>query len=225
LAPRVAAMFRLTVASVCAAALIGCGKTSPEEVGGGSSPSTTKAEAKPSARPAPERMTTEPAPAAVKPKKPEPESTGVGEWSRVGDVQVKVTGAQISRAILVSDDAKETEIKDSDERLLVYVSIQNLSKVKKLDYHIWGGPAREADARDEHGNRYLCYSGTSSFWVKGGVRRGYKTVQPEDPAFAEVLRFEKPVKAATEVRVTLDALEIGLREKHHFRIPSSEWAK
>lgn len=154
----------------------------------------------------------------AKPEVLEEKWAGFDQWYTVGDVRVCVRAAKVMKVPLKTLTGRE--YLSGEPQLVLALAVENLSKVKKLDYHRWDEDLLRdgASVTDEHGNAYhLRYRDEFA----GATR--YKVIQPGDPPHGDTICIEAPVKAATELRVVLSPLRSGEKSKYRFKIPASAW--
>jgi len=151
-------------------------------------------------------------------------AVGPGEWGQVGDTRVRVDKVAVKKPRLKFVTAAG-EHEGAEEELHIWLTIENRSPTKKLEYLRWA----EADflddrgqAVDEHGNAYRMY--TRERMVEG-LKQTTATINPGDPPIQDLVTFQKPVPAAKTLWLTLDAQAAGEKGKFHFRIPAAAWAK
>ncbi|HEY1188059.1 MAG TPA: hypothetical protein VGE74_10405, partial [Gemmata sp.] len=87
------------------------------------------------------------------PTKPEPKVAKLGEWSRVGDVSIALTGAKVAKIQSKTFGGSIYESKEPE--LIVSIEVRNHSAVRRLDYSRPGGYWHGVRCADEHGNTYI----------------------------------------------------------------------
>src|SRR5262245_19768637 len=140
-------MSRLSLVLIVPLLLLGCGKTMPtddDSPGGSSTPSTRK-----SGRPddtvrrgavddEPNKKQSGPVLTPLEKQRLEKQKrekqraenpTAFGEWSQVGEVRVKVFRAAVIKPTIVGGLGRETEFEGPDVVLLLWVQVENLSRV------------------------------------------------------------------------------------------------
>ena len=149
---------------------------------------------------------------------------GVGVWSQVGEVRVRVTRATVRAVPLMTD--KGTVLGTKGEELLLRVEIENRSREKPVPYDRFGiGWAGRpgASARDEHGTRYAFRHPAAEGPGAGGSP--VASLPPGGPALEDVLCVEMPGAAATVLTVRLPSAAGGAGHPHVFAIPASAWGR
>lgn len=221
-------------ACLCAAVLlvaVGCGKKKEEDSPDDSRTEADKAKEKlrddikglvrGNGKPAPDTPD-DPGP------KVETKAAGPNEWSQVGDVRVRVTKAAVKKVPLtvttgLSDRKEETK----EPELMLWLEIENTSKVKKFDYKRWGNSlsSPRASATDEHGNKYRpkIHDGGYGKYVEGTFKFGSANLRPGEKPIADILCFDRPVDAATELVIVLKPLVEEEKGEFRFKIPASAW--
>jgi hypothetical protein len=147
----------------------------------------------------------------------------MNEWAQAGDVRVRVAKSQVQFVPLTGNN---TKYKSKEPELMVWLEVENTSKVKKILYERWGTNtfARGDKLTDEHGRDYRISSyGWFSGGVEGGLDRSTKYMQPGDPAFTDIVCFERPADAATELRLTLRAVQLDELTVFRFRLRAADW--
>jgi len=146
-------------------------------------------------------------------------TAGLGEWRQVGDIRMRIDGATIGKPRVKPLFGRTEYVADKDY-LLIHFTVENLSKSKKLEY---GRPrngfgSHAAKLTDEHDNDYRTgpYEDDE---VNGHTGRA--TIYPGDPPVQDVLCFQRPVDAATELRLTVAPYWLPGNEPFRFRIPAS----
>jgi hypothetical protein len=153
---------------------------------------------------------------------------GMNEWVQVGDLRVRLTKAAVKKVPLISSfGGSDRKYESKDPELMVWVEIENLSKTKKVLYSRWGasGFDRRSQVEDEHGNKYSLspYDGSLSGRVEGGLEYSTKDIRPGDPVLTDIVCVERPIDAATEVRLTLNGLPSSEKETFRFKIRAADW--
>ncbi len=157
-----------------------------------------------------------------------PAASTSSDWAVANDIAVRIDRVRVQKPVveeredLTSSVWKERELEESE--LVIWVSVENRTKARKLDYRGWDWIGRKADpiATDEHGNRYAVRTHEKiTRRPKGYAKRG--AVNPGDAAISDVLFFERPVSAATKLLVTLPPLAEWQSEPYQFEIPTSAW--
>jgi hypothetical protein len=155
----------------------------------------------------------------------------VGAWSRVGDVRMKIDRVALQKPVFVDQDfrGKEIEREGKEVVLVVWYSVENLSKTKRMEYARWdgigtfGGPA--VKLTDEHENSYTYHPphGIGGF-LKGGLEFGSKVVNPGEAGLTDAVTFDRLVSAATVLKLSARSPVIGAgKDRHEFRITAAAW--
>ncbi len=153
-------------------------------------------------------------------------ASSTSDWSVVGDVAVRIDKVRVQKPT-VEERAfgkKEPLERDLDaQELMVWFTIENRTKTKKIEYHGWdiaGIGSRAPEAADEHGNKYQHVSHSSLMTsLKGRGKTG--AINPGDPPISDVMCFQRPVDAATKLTLTLPSLLAGEKGRHVFEIPAA----
>ena len=159
-------------------------------------------------------------------------AVGVNEWSLADDVQVAVTKVAVEKPLLVvlsMETFRPREQQGTKNELVVWLSVQNVSKTKRHQYHRRAPDGFLFDApklTDEHGNKYRQVGPPERGYVKGGQTESVVDLEPGAAAIADAITFEKPVATATSLTLVLPSpTDGGGRNKYVFRIPASAWKK
>jgi hypothetical protein len=153
-------------------------------------------------------------------------TAGLGEWSRVGDVRLRLDRVAVRKAPFRSIP-RDAFVEGTEVELVVWFTVENLSATKKLDYLRWSegfiGEKGVALA-DELGNDYRYREQGFGSYVEGGLRAGTATINPGEPGLTDAALFQRPVSAATELRLSAVSPVVGRGPaRHEFRIPASAW--
>lgn len=144
--------------------------------------------------------------------------TPLGEWSQIGDVRVRIDSAKVGKVKYKNQFANDLTSETDDEYLAVTLTVDNVSKVKKLEY---GRPRDSAGLTDEHENKYRRGPFSATETING--RAGYATIYPGKPPVTDVLCFQTPVDAATKLFLTINPHWVAGNEPFRFVIPASAW--
>jgi hypothetical protein len=146
---------------------------------------------------------------------------------RVGDVEIRIKKVHYGKPDHAASVPKSIA-KDIPENLVVNLEIANLSSTKRIDYIAWSRDTQHANDLtmfDEHGNPH--YSSPYPLKIKfiqGMSDRELVSIAPGE-TFQDVLIFLKqPVAAATELRMTLPASNVGEKGKFQIVIPRKMFA-
>lgn len=217
-------MLRVSLLAFALAIVVGCKKKEEESSGGGGgSPSTERTKPREEEKPKEKKD----GPQKVEPKKsedakisdplPEVKFTGLNEWCRVGDVQVRITKGKVMNVPLKT--LAGTEYVSKEPHLVLVIEIQNLSKVKKLDYSRWRDDfSSQVSVTDEHDNKYRL-----EYRDNFATETRFKTIQPEGAIHKDMICIEPPVAPATQLKLVLPNLVSYKDEPYRFKIPSSAW--
>lgn len=138
-----------------------------------------------------------------------------------GDASMKVKGVRIGNATQFGINGKQ----EVGPYLLIELRVTNRSETKKLDFKGWSngldfiGP--KCSLVDEHGNDYAQMRATIGETWDGPISR--ETIAPRG-AMVDLLIFEPPVNAATELHLEIPAAPLGLEGWYRFSIPRQMWA-
>lgn len=146
-----------------------------------------------------------------------PSAHAVGEWVRVGDRQVMVTGAGVGR-LAIFDAALPNGREDERESLIVSLEIQNLSKTRRFTYSTWRASRTAAQLHDEHGNEYRQHDDGAGRIAKVA---DIADLDPGSPPHKDIIAFQVPLPVATRLFLELDEfkLDAGASGSVRFSIP------
>ena len=141
---------------------------------------------------------------------------------RVGDVEISVTSARVSRAWIRDDFAlAEKPFLSLDHVLSVTLQLVNLSETKILEYHTWNGAQMSLDLdfaslRDNFDNLYKRIDFGPGSQPEG--RTESQTVQP-GKTVTDVLVFQPPMERAEYLNLLMPAGNFGGHGLVRLRVP------
>lgn len=198
---------------------VGCGKREEEPRLAG--PQQTESPVPPKTKAKEDDATTQPPPKPI-------EYKAIGEWNVDGEARVRIKKVAVEKPVFV-DSIYKIEREGKNLELLMSVEVENLSKNKKFTYLRWHpntfGMQMGISLFDEHSNKYNCINDVYfAANVKGGLPDQSKVLYPGDAAIVDLLRFERPVAAATVLKLSLPS-QGDAKTAHQFLIPASAWKK
>ena len=133
-----------------------------------------------------------------------------------GDVAMRIKTVRLGTTTMAGIAGKE----QLGPLLLVTLLVTNRSPTKKVDFEGWSSDVRfigpQCTLTDEHGNQYKqMRSGIGGQW-DGHVMS--QTIAPQG-AMTDVLIFEPPVEAATDLRLEIPAEPLDREGWYRFAIP------
>jgi hypothetical protein len=138
----------------------------------------------------------------------------------IGDVRITLKGAKV--AYLSYRDRFGGLYADNRERTLqVEMTVANLNENKRLFYDGWGRRRTGVSLVDEHGNSYalVIYPNLDSLIRAGADSIDTYQIHPRRQV-TDCLIFERPVKTATRLCLTLPLRNVGHRGKAEFELPA-----
>lgn len=133
-----------------------------------------------------------------------------------GPVEVRVVSAEVGKPKIHRGDGRYAT--PTEEYLIVELELTNTDPAKKLVHKGWGGRSGAVAGValvDNHGNPYKPKA------FSGGTIEGQQSeasLYPDEP-LSDVLVFERPVPAASYLRLTLPASVFGQTGSLRFQIP------
>jgi hypothetical protein len=148
----------------------------------------------------------------------------LGEWCDSDFAAVRIVSAEVAKPKM--RQAFTGDVVDGGQaELIIRLEIKNNSPTRKLDYYRFrfSDFDNKARATDEHKNQYPAIEHDGSAG-KGSLALGEasKTMHPGDPVHVDYFCFERPVEAATELRITLGALTPE-GKPFHFKLVAADW--
>lgn len=141
---------------------------------------------------------------------------------RQGDIQVKIIEARVGTVEIRGRYGLEGDTERTDDAYTVItLEITNLGTTKKIEYASWGGKGYDrvrhlAGLQDEFENDYTRAIGDLRGTPIG--RTPEASIRPGDSVI-DVLVFERPIDAATVLRLTLPAIRFGGEGMLRLEIP------
>ena len=141
------------------------------------------------------------------------------DWSKSGDVNVRIDSAAVMKPKMLSKSGKEYE--DQFEMLVIHITVENKAS-DAIKYRRWeaGQLSAGTSLKDDNGKSYQnrLFSTTNAV---GGVK-GSSTMLESGKQLRDVLLFEPPAEGAKTLKLTL-APQTGSGDGHAFEIPASAW--
>jgi hypothetical protein len=146
----------------------------------------------------------------------------IGEWIKVGDAEVRVTGARETNVLGRTQIAKRQM--NYPVSLVVSLEIRVADPDRTFDIH---PQTRRATATDDKGNRYKPVAITDEFGgyvdVDGMIRVDRVLRLRSDAAGADKVVFERPPPGANEVTVSFDATAYGGTGRFAVAVTRDQW--
>jgi hypothetical protein len=155
--------------------------------------------------------------------------TGVPGFTRSPDeepdvLRVLVKETEISQ-IGVIDFGEDLRWVAGPPSFYIYLTVENITRTKKVDYTSWANrDGGTASLRDDLGNTYHAEAVSArvakGLWgAKTGLHIRSRAVNPGEQ-FDDFVVFQRPVKAATSLRLTLPRSNYGGRGSIVIDIPA-----
>lgn len=142
----------------------------------------------------------------------------------IDGITVRITDVRLGKATLETRlGINRTSRYESDETyLLVGAEVTARSKTRRYEYATWRdvGLLNKRLLRDEHGNEYRTFYGSTTSDLVGGI--GYASLYDGQTA-TDLLVFERPVAAAERLELDLPGAKVGVKGDFRFLIPKSAW--
>jgi len=151
-----------------------------------------------------------------------PQFTPPNKAARLNDIRLEISKAKVGTVPLEGPFANGSSSKD--DLLAIHIKITSLNKTRKLSYHSWAGQRHLFDAptatlTDNHRNSYKHVGFGLGVHPLGSIERN-DSIYPETP-ITDIIVFEKPIKNAEYLDLTLPLKNLDTDGEIRFRIPMS----